>query len=73
MVRKRERERDTSLFARVTEKKEERRGRTACGIVVTFESVRVTEWNGSSVDERGVGTKGDRRNGQSRADFVGAG
>lgn len=25
-------------------------------VVVTFESVRVTEWNGSSVDSRRVGT-----------------
>lgn len=38
----------------------EREGRTACGVVVVvaFEPVRVTEWNGSSVDQRKVGTKG---------------
>lgn len=38
--------------------KKRKGGRTACGIVVTFEPVRVTEWNGSSVDQRWVGTKG---------------
>lgn len=42
------------------EREKEREGRTACGgvVVVAFEPVRVTEWNGSSVDRRKVGTKG---------------
>lgn len=41
------------------EREKEREGRTACGVVVVaFEPVRVTEWNGSSVDQRKVGTKG---------------
>lgn len=61
-----------TLYAGATEKEranESEGGRTACGIVVTFEFVRVTEWNGSTVDERRVGTRGGRRNSQSRADF----
>lgn len=63
--RDREREKDaSSLFVGATERKKEERekereGRTACGVVVVaFEPVRVTEWNGSSVDQRKVGTKG---------------
>ena len=43
--RKRERERE-----RKRKRKREKEKGEACGIVVTFESVRVTEWNGSSVD-----------------------
>lgn len=31
-------------------------GRDVDNVVVTFESVRVTEWNGSSMDSRWVGT-----------------
>lgn len=61
-----------TLYAGATEKgraNESEGGRTACGIVVTFEFVRVTEWNGSTVDERRVGTGGSRRNSQSRVDF----
>lgn len=53
------RERHVSISA--TERKNEGAsereiGRDVDNVFVTFESVRVTEWNGSSMDSRWVGT-----------------
>lgn len=41
-----------------SERTNEREREIAYDVVVTFESIRVTEWNESSIDQRRVGSKG---------------